>query len=159
MKKVIVILSAFILAVSGNVSAQISNPVPEPTRYTLEDCMISGIVMKEGSNTIPVPNGRGTLKLVKRGDKFSDVVYTDAAGKSTRLAPNNGSTEHLPKTPCKYKLPDACFGAGSQNVFLCMCRPTDLSNGSDPYSIGLLLPAVQAAREAARRSTPPPSTN
>ena len=152
MKKVIVILSVFAFVVAGKVSAQISAPTPEPTKYTLEDCMISGITMKEGVNRIPVPNGRGTLQLMKTGDKFSDVVYTDAAGKTTRLAPNNGSTGNLPKTPCKYKLPDACFGSAGQNAALCICRPAELANGpTDPYSIGLLLPAVQKVREAAAR--------
>ena len=155
MKKVIVILSVILFAVAGSVSAQLTAGTPEPSTYkvTMTDVLISSITMKEGTNRIPVPNGRGTLTLVKRGETFSDVVYTDAAGKSTRLAPNNGATENLPKTPCKYKIPDACFGSASQNVAMCMCRPTDLASGpNDPYSIGLLLPAVQKVREAAARN-------
>ncbi len=45
MKKVIVIVSTFVLAIAGNASAQITAPTPEPSKmtYTLEDCMISGI--------------------------------------------------------------------------------------------------------------------
>jgi hypothetical protein len=113
--------------------------------------MISSVVLKDGANTVDVP-GRGTLKFTKRGDKFSNVVFTDVAGKTIRMAPSNGSTGAAPKLPCKYKLPDACFGSGSQGA-MCICRPTDIASGpNDPYSIGLLLPAVQAAREAARRS-------
>lgn len=154
MKKVMVSLSVTVFAFVANVSSQIAAPTPEPTAYTytLEDCIISGITMKEGSNTIPVPKGRGTIQLIKRGDRFSDVVFTDAAGKATRLAPNNGSTNNLPKPNCPYKIPDACFGAPTLNAVMCLCRPTNVASTSDPYTISLLLPAVQSTREAARRS-------
>ncbi len=36
---------------------------------------------------------------------------------------------------------------------------TDLSAGNNQSEVGLLLPAVQSAREAARRSSPPPSAS
>ncbi|PHR16441.1 MAG: hypothetical protein COA41_15300 [Sphingopyxis sp.] len=35
----------------------------------------------------------------------------------------------------------------------------DLSAGNNQSEVGLLLPAVQSAREAARRSSPPPSAS
>jgi hypothetical protein len=155
MKKVIVILSVFVLAISGKVSAQIGATAPQTSKTTLEESLISGVTLREGVNRIPVPNGRGTIQITKRGDRFSDVVYTDAAGKATRLAPNSGSAENLPKTPCKNKLPDACFGSASLNAVMCLCRPTNLSaaGGGDPTEIliGLLLPAVQKIREPGGR--------
>jgi hypothetical protein len=155
MKKVIVILSVFMLAVAGKVSAQIGTTATQTSKITLEECLISGVTLREGINRVPVPNGRGTIQITKTGDRFSDAVYTDAAGKATRLAPNNSSTENLPKTPCKNKLPDACFGSASLNAVMCLCRPTNLSaaGSGDPTEIliGLLLPAVQKIREAGGR--------
>ena len=154
MKKVIVSLSVFVCAFTANVSAQVSAGTTDPStlKVTMSDLLISSITLKEGTNTVPVPGGKGTIQLVKRGDKFSNVVYTDAAGKAIRLAPQNGSNENLPKPDCPYKIPDACFGAPTLNVAMCMCRPTNVAGSSDPYTVSLILPAVQSAREAARRS-------
>jgi hypothetical protein len=111
MKKVIVSVALFVFAFAANVTAQISAGKQDPAKLevTMQDVLISSITLREGSNTIPVPDGRGTIKLVKRGDKFSDVVYTDAAGKAIRLAPNNGATGNLPKTPCKMQLACCCL--------------------------------------------------
>lgn len=142
MKKVSLILSMLVLATSVNLMAQGVGKV------SLQDFHFKPI---EGKNTVRVPNDNGTLTFVKRGDRFSDVVYTDAAGKATRLAPMQPGTGGAPKPPCKYPIPDACFGIpNNQSIGMCICKPTDLSSGED-LNISLLLPAVQAAREAARR--------
>ena len=117
--------------------------------YELENVLISSVKPKEGNNTVPVPNGRGTIKFVKRGDKISDVVFTDAAGKSTRLNPAQPGTNGAPSPSCKFPIPDACFGTADKNIGMCMCKPTNLSNGNEEVNIGLLLPAVQKVREAA----------
>ncbi len=150
MKKVIVSLSVVMFVFAASVSAQIAAPTPEASTITLEECLISGITLKEGSNSMLVKTGKGTLTFVKTGDRFSNVVFTDASGKATRLAPASGSTGNLPKTECKYPLPDACFGTADKSIGMCICKPTDISAGT--YNVSLLLPAVQAAREAARRS-------
>lgn len=116
---------------------------------TMEDVLISSVKPKEGSNTVPVPNGRGTIRFVKRGDKISDVVFTDAAGKATRLNPVQPGTNGAPQPSCKFPIPDACFGTADKNIGMCMCKPTNLSSGNEEVNIGLLLPAVQKVREAA----------
>jgi hypothetical protein len=154
MKKVIFILSTFLIAAAGDVSAQVAPSTGGSSAGEVPMDQISlNFTKVEGPNTVPIPKGRGTIKFVARGDKFSDVVFIDAAGKSSRLIPGNGPSAGAPNLPCKYPIPDACFGTANKNVGMCMCRPTDLSagGGGDPNAIliGLLLPAVQKVREAA----------
>ncbi|NBA87755.1 hypothetical protein GVN16_18445 [Emticicia sp. CRIBPO] len=145
MKKVIVVLTLIVVALIGNnASAQ---------GYELENVLISSLKMKEGANTVQIPNGRGTIRFVKRGQSFSNVIFQDAAGKIERLNPNDGTTEGAPTPVCKCPLPDACFATANKNIGLCMCKACDLTIGEpDSWSIGLLLPAVQKVREAAARN-------
>jgi hypothetical protein len=143
MKKVSIILSLFLLAATGSLFAQ---------SYKLENVLISSAKLSDGKNTVRLPDGKGSIELVKRGDKFSDVVFTDAAGKSTRLAPAPAGTGGVPKPACKFPLPDACFGTpNAGQMGMCICKPTEVSNGGD-YTVSLLLPAVQKVREAANKS-------
>ena len=172
MKKVIVIAALFVGVFSGNVYAQGGVHVAAGdvngdgyrggARVAVGDVNGDGQsdrisvnhTKTDGTTTVQIPNGRGTLKFVARGDKFSDVIYTDAAGKSNRLTPIPGGTAGAPKTECKYPIPDACFGTADKKIGLCMCRPTNLSAapGGDPTAvlIGLLLPAVQKISVAPR---------
>ncbi len=143
MKKSIVVFALLVVAFVGKVSAQ---------RYELENVLISSFKMAEGTNTVQIPNGRGTIRFVKRGETFSNVIFQDAAGKIERLNPSDGTVEGAPTIPCKCPVPDACFGTANKNIGMCMCKPCDLSNGQNEWNIGLLLPAVQKVREAAARN-------
>lgn len=142
MKKTIVVFALLLVAFVGKVSAQ---------RYELENVLISSVKMTEGTNAVQIPNGRGTIRFVKRGETFSNVIFQDAAGKIVRLNPSDGTVEGTPTIPCKCPVPDACFGTANKNIGMCMCKPCDLSNGQNEWNIGLLLPAVQKVREAASR--------
>jgi hypothetical protein len=143
MKKVSLILSLFLFAGISGLHAQ---------KYKLYDVLVSSVKLTDGKNTVRLPDGNGSLELVKRGKGFSDVVFTDAAGKTTRLAPKQAGTGQLPKPACKFPIPDACFGTPSASeIGMCICRPTDLTTGEE-YSISLLLPAVQKVRDASRKS-------
>ena len=142
MKKVALIFAVVLVAFTGKLSAQ---------TITLENVMVSSVKIKEGTNTFPVPNNKGTVKFVKRGGTFTDVFYVDAAGKSTKLETTRGGANGAPKPECKTTLPDLCFGNVDKNIGICICKPGNLSNGTETYNIGLLLPAVQKVREAAAR--------
>ncbi|WP_435357287.1 hypothetical protein [Emticicia sp. SJ17W-69] len=142
MKKSIVVFAFLVVTLVGKVSAQ---------SYELENVLISSIKMTEGTNAVQIPNGRGTIRFVKRGETFSNVIFQDAAGKIVRLNPSDGTVEGAPTIPCKCPVPDACFGTANKNIGMCMCKPCDLSNGQNEWNIGLLLPAVQKVREAASR--------
>lgn len=128
MKKVIVIFTLIIFAFAGKVAAQ---------GYELENVLVSSLRLKEGANTVQLPNGKGTVRFVKRGETFSNVIFQDAAGKIVRLNPNDGSTEGAPTPTCKCPLPDACFATADKNIGLCMCKPCDLSNGDSGWSLAL----------------------
>jgi hypothetical protein len=128
MKKVIVVLALFVFAFAGKVSAQ---------RVTFGDLVISSVKLKEGANTVQLPNGHGTIRLIKRGEAFSNVVFQDAAGKIVRLNPNDGTTEGAPTPVCKCPLPDACFATADKNIGMCMCKPCDLSNGDNGWSLAI----------------------
>lgn len=142
MKKIFLAVAIFAFAMVSRTNAQ---------AVQMEDVMITSLKLTDGSNTVRVPNGKGTIKFVKRGDKLSDVVFIDAAGKSTRLTPVKPGTNGAPQPSCKFPIPDACFGTPNKNIGMCMCKPTDLSSGGGEYTIGLLLPAVQKVRDAAAR--------
>ncbi len=162
MKKVIVIASLFVAAFSthanaqarvkvfdGATGAEIRTGADRPS-----ESLSLNFTKVEGRNTVKLGNGKGTVRFDARGDKFTNVEFIDASGKTTRLIPNAGGTAGAPKQDCKYPIPDACFGTADKSIGLCMCRPTNLSaggGGNDPNAIliGLLLPAVQKVRDAA----------
>lgn len=149
MKKLSLILSMLVFAVTGNLMAQSHRTGSGGGKVVMQDFHFKST---EGKNTVRVPNENGTLTFMKRGDRFSDVVYTDAAGKATRLSPIQPGTGAAPKPACKFPIPDACFGIpNNQSIGMCICKPTDLSSGED-FNISLLLPAVQKVREAAAKN-------
>lgn len=111
-----------------------------------------GATNASGAQAITVPGGKGTIKFDKTGDRFTNVVYTDAAGKQFRLAPVKPGTSGAPQPTCKYPLPDACFATADKNIGMCLCKPTDkTSAGGGEYTVALLLPAIQKVRDAAAR--------
>jgi hypothetical protein len=144
MKKFILFFSLFLLAVTSNVNAQVrfAGSPKQQGRLSFQN-----FNFVNGSNTIELPNG-AILSCRKTGkDGFSEVVYKDPTGKSFKLAPATPGTNGAPQPSCKFPIPDACFATADKSIGMCICKPTDLSNGT--YGVSLLLPAVQPAREAA----------
>ncbi|WP_276484301.1 hypothetical protein [Paraflavitalea pollutisoli] len=142
MKKVSFLLAMLALSTTTTVLAQQNKTVNHNIDVKLSD----------GKNTIRIPDEGGTIQLVKRGDKFSDVVYTDAAGKSTRLSPARPGASVAPTPACKWPIPDACYSIpNNQSIGMCICKATDLKSNDD-FTVGLLLPAVQKVRDAASRN-------
>lgn len=153
MKKIMSIVTVFIFAVALNTSAQLSNNTSAGTTdYKLENVMISSVKAIEGRNTVPVPGSSGAvIQFTKLSKGFKDVTYTDAAGKTVKLQPTSGAANGGTQPSCKCTIPDACFGTADKSIGMCICKPCDLTNGEETYTIAMLLPAVQAAREAATR--------
>ena len=108
-----------------------------------EPVIISGVMMREGTNTMTIPGGRGTLTFMKKNEFFSNVIFTDATGKTSRLVPNNGNAG-IPKPVCQFPIQDASFGAGS--IGLSICRASGFAGISGSFTISLLLPVVQKIR-------------
>lgn len=108
----------------------------------------------EGSNTVPIPNGLGTLRFVLRGGQIGNVTHQDATGKITRLSDTEpGSTENNPTPNPECKWEEHCVYNKEQGTAVCFCTPDVIkSNEPTPVGIGMLLPAVQKVREAAART-------
>lgn len=123
MKKIIIAFSLFVFAITGNSFAQTGG-----AHVALGDINFSGGKIKEGVNTI-TKVGQGTLTFVKKGGNFSEVMYKDAAGVSTRLIPTPAGTGGAPTPECKTKLPDACFGTANKSIGMCICRPGNITKG------------------------------
>src|SRR4051812_42988840 len=98
MKKVISIVALFVVAFAFNVSAQGKKATTNtggstPLAYELENIMISSVKLAEGRNVIPVSQTGGQIqftKLSKSTRSFTEVTYTDAAGKTVKLQPTSG---------------------------------------------------------------------
>lgn len=152
----------FALTITGTINAQnratdVKNSTTDiPTSAKKEgfkdwiEIPSSGMGASNGSKTVVVPGGRGTLQFTNNDDKISNVVYIDPAGKRFNLLPSKPGTNGAPQPSCKYPLPDACFATSDKSIGMCMCKPTDLTSNTDGYTIGLLLPAVQSVRQPAR---------
>ena len=142
MKKLTAIFAILILATTIKVSAQGTGKVSvhdisitKVTKIGQGDVILSGANLKEGTNRMTVKELTGTLVFVKKGNSFSDVIFTDNAGKSTRLTPTRGGTNGAPKPECKTKLPDACFSSPDKNIGMCICKPGDITNGDAGYVV------------------------
>jgi hypothetical protein len=142
MKKLTAIFAVLIMAAAIKVNAQGAGKVSvhdiSVTKVTRThdvngdgrgDLILITPSLKEGTNRMTTKELSGTLVFVKRGETFSDVVFTDQSGKSTRLTPTRGGTNGAPNPECKTKLPDVCFGTADKSIGLCICKPANLSNG------------------------------
>jgi len=140
MKKVTTIFAILVLATTIKVNAQGAGKVSThdvsivPTAITKVgpgQVIFAGANFKEGANRMQSKELTGTLVFVKKGNSFSEVIFTDDAGKSTRLTPTRGGTNGAPKPECKTKLPDACFSSPDKNIGMCICKPGNLTNGGE----------------------------
>ena len=141
MKKFFVTIA--ICIASATVFGQTQIAATDATDHAgLENVLISDVKLREGSNLVTVPEGRGTLKFFYAAGKFGEVVYTDASGKTCTLQPDTMKADG--RTYRRLPWSDACFGS-DQRIGLCICNPVDPTSGG--YTIALLLPAkVQKLR-------------
>lgn len=144
MKKVFAIAVMFMLAFATHSMAQAGSAGNrEAAKPVIKEVTLK---LVDGSNTVTVPDGNGTVKFTKRGDKITDVVYTDAAGKSSRMQ----SSQVAGPKPCKCPIPDACYSIpNNQSIGMCICKACDLSSGN--HVVTMWLPAVQKIRDAANK--------
>lgn len=120
-------------------------------KVIFQDIHISTKVV-EGSNSVPLPNGHGTLRFMVRGGKIANVMHQDAAGKITRLTDTDPGSGHNPNPNPECKWEEHCVYNQENGTAVCFCTPDVIkSNDPTPVGIGLLLPAVQKVREAASR--------
>ena len=107
-----------------------------PVSSLTEQVFLTGLAMQEGTNTISLKGGKGTLTLLKKGDMFSNVIYTDATGKTSRLLPKQGL-----KPLCAYPIPESGFGT-EQTALLFVCWTSPAAGPAGPYNITVVLPGV-----------------
>jgi hypothetical protein len=132
MKKLITVCALFIFATTAKVSAQ----------QFVARLTTTGI--KEGSNTVVVNKLKGTLKFVKQGDVFSNVIFIDSVGSTFKLKAARSGANGILKPECKTTLPDACFGTDDKNIGMCICKPGNISNGE--YEVIVRIPPKVTAK-------------
>lgn len=136
MKKVFVIAVMFILAFATHSMAQTGSAGSREAAKPVVKEIAQKLV--DGNNSVTIPDGQGTIKFTKRGDKITDVVYTDAAGKTSRMQ----ASQVVGPKPCKCPIPDACYSIpNNQSIGMCICKACDLSSGN--HVVTVWLPAVQ----------------
>lgn len=126
-------------------SAQAENETSFPLMKS-EPVIIAGISLREGTNTITVPGGKGTLTFLKKNDFFSNVIFTDAGGITSRLVPGN-NIPGAPKPICPFPIPEAWF-VSSGSIGLSICRASGIVGKPALFTLSLLLPAVSKMRTA-----------
>jgi len=136
MKKVTAIFAILVLVTTTKVSAQIHDISVSKIKVTKDvqgdgkgDVIIITPSLLKGTNRMQVKELKGTLIITTDGSSFSEVIFKDDAGKSTRLTATRGETNGASRPECKSKLPDACFSSPDKNIGMCICRPDDLSTG------------------------------
>lgn len=107
-----------------------------PVSSPIEQIFLTGLAMQEGTNTISLKGGKGTLTLLKKGDMFSNVIYTDATGKTSRLMPKQGL-----KPLCAFPIPKSGFGT-EQTALVFVCRASPAAGPAGPFNITVVLPSV-----------------
>jgi hypothetical protein len=141
MKKSILILSMLVVALSTIVSAHISTTLL-PIYMKYDDLRVKG----DASNAIvEIPKGMGTVKFQKSGDQFSDVVYMDAAGNTTRLAPVTAFRINSAKLSCRKAGANTLFESTDGSICMCINKPPVVAGASSPLTVSIALP-VQTAR-------------
>jgi len=116
MKKIIVAFSLFVFAITGNSFAQNGG-----VYVAAGDLNFNAGKIKEGVNTL-TKAGQGTLQFVKKGNSFSEVIFKDETGTTTRLIPTPAGTGGAPNLESKTKSTDACFGTANKSFGMCATR-------------------------------------
>ncbi|MEO6253904.1 MAG: hypothetical protein ABIO79_11385 [Ferruginibacter sp.] len=145
MKKLIVVLTVCVFAVAGTVSAQKSHGTGAGTgKVVFQD--IHFIMLQNGLNHLTSIGGvGGSVQFVKKANNFSEVIYKDAAGNTTRLIPARGVVKGAPKTACKS---DMFFNDNVKNIGLVICK-SDIQDGG--FHITLDLPDGSTSKAQNRR--------
>lgn len=116
MKKIIVAFTLFVFAITANSFAQTGG-----TRVNEGVLNFNAGKMKEGANTL-TKAGEGTLQFVKKGNSFSEMIFKDEAGTTTRLIPTPAGTGGAPNLENKTKSPDTCFGTANKSFGVCATK-------------------------------------
>jgi hypothetical protein len=163
MKKSILILSTLVVALSTTVSANKSTGTSTSLQGVyMSYSMLLPIYMKyddlrvkgDATNAIvEIPKGMGTVKFQKSGDKFSDVVYVDAAGNTTRLVPVTAFRSNAGKLNCRKAGSNTLFESTDGSICMCITKSPVVAGASAPLTVSLALPVVQSTREGAPKTS------
>jgi hypothetical protein len=137
MKKLILMLTVCTFAMAGTVSAQKAKKPQKPKRE----------VLATGKVVIQVVDGTETVELVRKDDTFSELMFTDAAGKKTRLVPARGVIPGAPGADCDSRSPVQYFNNSTSTIGLIICKGEQAGS----YYITLDLPGGGTSKAQNRR--------
>jgi hypothetical protein len=107
-----------------SVLAVFISTAPLQAQYKVEfnDILITNVKIKEGANSIPVSTFKGTLKFVKKGDKYSNMIFTNSKGKLNKLFVAQTGSNGTVQPACKGST-QACFGTADNSITVYFCEP------------------------------------
>ncbi len=104
-------------------------------RPLADQVTLANISMQEGTNTVQLKGNKGTLTFLKKAHFFSNVKFTNAAGKTIRLMPATAT-----KPTCTSSEQAALFG-DPETVLVSICRQPKANPDAGNYSIKVLFAA------------------
>ncbi len=156
MKKIIAIAAMFIPGLTNNVTAHVPTirlSIPAASRAPFLPIYMNyeglSVAVDGTTATAKIPDGLGSIKMLNRGDGYTQVVYIDAAGRSTNLLTVTSFKGRGTKPICKTGQSNSMYSSTDGSINMILCKAAVVADGSTPLTLSIVLPAIQTIREPA----------
>ncbi len=153
MKIIIAIVCMFSIAQSTNMYAQ--KPMLPLGLYAVTATSFLPIYMNYGDikatvnatgATAIIPDGQGSIKMIKRGDGYAEVTHTNASRKVTRLSEVTRFPARGPKPSCKAGQSSTMYSSADGSITMMLCKLPVLADGNTALNISVVMPVIETGR-------------